>query len=62
MATRSERRAAHGLPTKRIQITVDVSIPKDWTIGQTEQWLESKLVGHDAEVVEQRLIAEGAPR
>jgi len=29
--------------TKRIQVTLDVTIPEDWTIGETEMWLYKKL-------------------
>lgn len=29
--------------TKRIEVTIEITIPDDWTIGQTEEWLENKL-------------------
>ncbi len=49
--------------TKRIQVTLDITIPADWTLGETEVWLYKKLrttyAGHgwrtDAEVGEQRM-------
>ena len=49
--------------TKRIQVTLDITIPADWTIGETEVWLHKKLrttyAGHgwrtDTEVGMQRM-------
>jgi hypothetical protein len=49
--------------TKRIQITLDITIPSDWTLGETEMWIYKRLrttyVSHgwrtDAEVGEQRM-------
>jgi hypothetical protein len=56
VSDRAKRRKAYGLPTKRIRVSVDISIPDDWTIGQTAQWMESLLIGYDAEVNEQRSV------
>jgi hypothetical protein len=49
--------------TKRIQVTLDITIPADWTLGETEVWIYKRLrttyVSHgwrtDAEVGEQRM-------
>ena len=44
------------IPVKRIRVTMDLSIPRDWTIGKTADWLERLLRGCDPEVGEQRFI------
>lgn len=41
-----KKRAASKNPTpskKRIQVTLDITIPADWNIGETECWLVKKL-------------------
>jgi hypothetical protein len=43
---------------KRITVSVDVSIPDEWTIRQTEKWVEERL-GPGAQCNEQRLAKEG---
>jgi hypothetical protein len=56
--------------TKRIQVTLDITIPANWTIGETEMWIYKKLrttyAGHgwrtDAEVGEQRMKRDNAVR
>jgi len=48
--------------TKRIEVTLDITIPDEWSIGETEVWLNKKLrttyAGHgwrtDTEVGMQR--------
>lgn len=31
------------MKTKRIQVTLEITIPADWTIGGTEEWFVTKL-------------------
>lgn len=44
--------------SKRIRVTLDLTIPAAWTIGKTEKWLESLLRGCDPVVHEQRLARD----
>jgi hypothetical protein len=37
-----------GVSTRRIEVTLDITIPEDWTIGQTEEWLVRALGEHRA--------------
>jgi len=29
--------------TKRLRVTIDITIPADWTVGETEMWLYNRL-------------------
>lgn len=31
------------MKTKRIQVTLEIDIPENWTIGGTEEWFVAKL-------------------
>lgn len=34
------------MKTKRIQVTLEITIPADWTIGETENWFVNQLSYH----------------
>ena len=43
---------------KRIQVTVEITVPALWTIGETERWLMSVMRWASPIVGEQRLVKQ----